>query len=107
AESDYDLPFPAGSPVSPLLTIGDVNPKRDNYDKTTRDTLSLLILGNHNTYIRCKAFIDANRLVFGGGKIPQEIADMVGCISEVFVRENWVSYLNANARMLETKKRVK
>jgi len=95
ATQDQGNPFPAGSPLSSLLTIGDLNPKSSPYSRNTFGAASPFLLGNHNTYVFLRGFIDANRLAFGGGPVPQGIADMVGLIGELFKSEKWSSLLDA------------
>jgi hypothetical protein len=88
-------PFPAGSPVCALLSIGDMNPRKSPYAARTFDTFSQVALANHNAYVVIRAIIEANAKVFTGGAVPQKIADLVGIIAELFVREQWSSFLAA------------
>jgi hypothetical protein len=93
-------PFPEGSPISSLLTIGDMNPKKSSYDKYTFGSFSPHALGNHNLYVYLRAFIDANDAAFNGGTVPQRIADLVGLLKELFAAEQWQTLLESNAARL-------
>jgi len=87
-------PFPPGSPLSDLLTVGDMNPHTSPYAAQTFDVFSFMALANHHTFVMTRAFIDANELVFGPrSSPPEEIADLIGAIGDLFEREEWASYL--------------
>jgi hypothetical protein len=89
-----DDPFPHGSPISALFTVGDMNPRTSPYAAQSFDLFSFMVLANHNTYVMIRAFLDANQIVFGRrSSPPQEIADLVGAIGDLFEREQWESYL--------------
>jgi hypothetical protein len=100
ATVDADMPFPEGSPVSLLLTIGDMNPKKSPYVANTFGRFSPFILGNHNLYVYLRAFIDANDAAFNGGTVPQAIADVVGLVGELFAAEQWQKLLERNVTRL-------
>lgn len=100
ATINADQPFPEGSPISPLLTVGDMNPKKSSYDKYTFGTFSPHALSNHNLYVYLRAFIDANDAAFNGGPVPQPIADLVGLVGDLFAAEQWQSLLKSNAARL-------
>ncbi len=85
--------IPAGSPLSGLLTLGDINPDKSPYAARTISEFGSHALGNHNAYVFIRAFIDANDAVFRRREAPQAIADMVGAIGEAFVTESWSTFL--------------
>jgi hypothetical protein len=93
-------PFPEGSPISSLLTIGDMNPKKSAYAANTFGKFSPYVLANHNLYVYLRAFIDANDAAFNGGAVPQPIADLVGLVEELFATERWQTLLASNATRL-------
>lgn len=99
AHENAGQPFPAGSPISKLLTIGDMNPRQSPTARKTFDTFSDHALGNHNCYVFLRAFLDANKL-HDQGKSPQEIADATGAIAELFEAEDWASKLEQCAVVL-------
>jgi hypothetical protein len=71
-----------------------MNPKTSPYARNTFGPNSGHLLGNHNTYVVLRAFIDANRVAFDGGTVPQSIADMVGLIGQLFTSEHWSGLLD-------------
>jgi hypothetical protein len=101
ATTNADRPFPAGSPLSDRLTIGDMNPNQSPYASYTFEKFSGHALGNHNAYVYIRAIIDANKKVFGDKTVPQAIADMVGLIDELFSCEKWTSLLKRKVAKLE------
>lgn len=90
---DADEPFPPGSPLSDLLTLGDMNPVKDPYAARTFDRFSDDILANHNCYVTLSAIIDANKAALGRGPLPQALADLIGLIEELFKSETWLGLL--------------
>jgi hypothetical protein len=100
ATKNADQPFPAGSPLSRLLTIGDMNPKTSPYAAQTFDQFGYVALANHNTYVLLRAFIDANKAVCHGRTVPQPIADMVGTIGQLFASERWSSLLKSSGALI-------
>jgi hypothetical protein len=94
-------PFPTGSPLSGLLTLGDMNPDPDPYSARTFNTFSQHALGNHNAYVFIRAFIEANKKGFVEKVVPQEIDDMIGNIDELFSSENWSSLLDSQGQKME------
>ena len=101
ATTDAKRRFPAGSPLSRRLTLGDMNPDKSPFSAQTFGRFSTPALGNHNTYVFIRAFIDANRKAFQEKAAPQRIADMVGDIAELFECENWESALKKRGSALE------
>jgi hypothetical protein len=94
--------FPAGSPLSSLLTVGDMNPETSPYAGQTFNPFSNIALASHNLYVFIRAFIDANKAAFGGRAVPPAIGDIRDIICELFVREDWSGFLYANSRRLES-----
>jgi hypothetical protein len=95
ATSRANEPFPDGSPLSTLLTLGDMNPDQSPYSSQTFDAFSSAALSNHNLYVMLRAIINANDISFNRGNAPQEIADMVGAIQDLFMCESWADKLSA------------
>jgi hypothetical protein len=93
ATKNADKRIPAGSPLSHLLTLGDINPDKSPYAARTISEFGSHAMGNHNAYVFVQAFIDANDAVFRKREVPQAIADMVGTIEKAFVTENWSTLL--------------
>jgi hypothetical protein len=86
--------FPAGSPLSARLILGDVNVNASPYSAQTLSKFARHALSNHNLYVQLRAIIDANDMAFDRtGDAPQEIADLIGAISELFACEAWADRL--------------
>lgn len=96
-----DEPFPSGSPLSGLLTVGDMNPKTSPYAASTFGPLSTHILCNHNAYVTIRAIRDANTLAFELNTAPQAISDAVGVIRDIFDKEEWNSMLDEKRAVFE------
>lgn len=90
AVRDADMPFPPGSPLSSVLTLGDMNPNRSPYAAQTFDRFSFNALANHNTFVHACAAIEANRIAFGWGRgVPGPLSDVFGLIDQLFRCEAW------------------
>jgi hypothetical protein len=89
AVRDAGHPFPPGSPLSSVLTLGDMNPRKGSFEKRTFDAFSLNALINHNCYVQLAAVGAANRAAFVTGPVPQPLADVLGLIGDLFEREEW------------------
>jgi hypothetical protein len=100
ATKNADQQIPAGSPLSRLLTLGDINPEKSPFAARTISEFGSHAMGNHNAYIFIRAFIDANDAAFRKREAPQVIADMVGAIEEAFVTERWWTSLRRDAAKL-------
>jgi hypothetical protein len=92
--------IPTGSPLSRLLTQGDINPEKSPFAARTISEFGSHAFGNHNTYVFIKAFIHANDAAFRRRKIPQKLADMIGAIEEAFVTEGWSTFLKREEKKL-------
>ena len=100
ATTDAKRRFPAGSPLSLLLTLGDMNPDKSAFSAQTFGRFSTPALGNHNAYVFIQSFIEANERAFEH-VAPQAIADMIGIIGKLFECEKWESLLKKEAPRLE------
>ncbi len=105
ARAHRSRPIPPGSPLSERLTLGDLNTKTSAFAAQTFGSFGTAALGNHNLYVFLRAFIRANKLVFGGGPVPQEIADMVGVIGDLFTAERWMDLLLGKRSRLDARGR--
>jgi hypothetical protein len=93
ATGEANNPFPSGSPIARLLTVGDMNPKKSPYDAYTFGKFSSFILGNHNAYVYLRAFVEANEAAYKARIAPQAVADVVGIIAQLFEAEEWEGLL--------------
>jgi hypothetical protein len=97
AVRDAVNPFPPGSPLSSVLTLGDMNPHKGKYTVRRFDEFSHNALTSHNTYVLLAAVGAANRAAFGRGPLPQALADVLGLIGDLFEREEWAGLLADDA----------
>ena len=100
-------PFPYSfSPLGKLLTWGDLNVKGEQWDWRTFDTVSNLLLVNHNVWTYLHAFEQANQIAFdnGQGEVPQQWADVLELIEGIFDVGNWRSELSKNNELFEAVK---
>ena len=71
AVRDAAKPFPPGSTLSSVLTLGDMNPYKGKYVVRRFDEFSHNALTSHNTYVLLAAVQSANRAAFGRGPLPR------------------------------------
>jgi hypothetical protein len=102
ATTNAHMRMPAGSPLSALLTLGDINPEKSPYAARTLSDFGSQAFRNHNAYVFIRAFIDANDSAFQRREAPQCIADMVGSIEELFVTERWSTFLAREGEKMST-----
>ena len=100
ATTNAHMRLPAGSPLSALLTLGDINPEKSPYAGRTISDFGSQAFRNHNAYVFIRAFIDANHSAFEREDAPQCIADMVGLIGELFAIETWSTFLDREGEKL-------
>ena len=97
-------PLPFSSPIADLLTLGHLNFRDEHGKYTVRqvDTLSLVLVANHNIWIMLEAFKQANDLVFASNRsqVPAVFSECVDMIEHVFTVENWADELKKNEALL-------
>lgn len=94
AVRDAADPFPPGSPLSSVVTLGDMNPHKGKYTVRRFDDFSHNALTSHKTYVLLAAVRAANHAAFGRGPLPQVLADMIGLVGDLFEREEWRGLLS-------------
>jgi hypothetical protein len=67
------------------------------------DTISSVLLCNHNCWIFLEAFRQANELAFesNGTAVPAQWRECLGLIEEVFSSDDWESLLKENEELLK------
>ena len=101
ATKNANAAFPFGSPLSDVLSLGDMNPNKSPYASQTFSTFSGHALGNHNAYVYLRAFSEANKKGFDSRTAPQAISDLIGFIEDLFLTENWSGLLKKRSKTLE------
>ena len=95
------LPVPFDSPIAPLLTLQDLQPKKGAYDVRNIDQFTDEVMINQNVYAYVNSTIRANQAVFGPKPAaPQIIMDAVGIVQDLFRAQNWASMLEAKRGVL-------
>jgi hypothetical protein len=69
-----------------------------NYLRQNRQLTHDVVILSHG-YLR--AIIDANKKAFSDQSVPEEIADIIGLIEELFSCENWKSLLRKKGAKVE------
>jgi hypothetical protein len=79
-------PFPYASPIGDRLTMGDLNVRGGDWSHRSFDTISDLLLCNHNCWVMLDAFRQANELAFESDStaVPAQWWKCVDLIEEVF-----------------------
>jgi len=88
-----DKPFPAGSPLSSVLRLGDMGLAKGKYEVRRFNEFAHTVLTSHNTYALLAGVRAANRAAFESGPLPQALADLIGTIGDLFATENWAGLL--------------
>jgi len=89
--------FPFHSPLGDQMTLGHLNVKDwDVFDKKQYDTISLLMLSNHNIWVTLDTIQKANELAFGAERektTPQLYINCIDLIREAFEVSDWRSFI--------------
>ncbi len=96
-------PFPYSSPLGDKLTMGDLNVRGGAWTERSFDTVSDLLLCNHNCWVLLEAFRQANELAFTGDSsaVPATWESCLDFIANVFEQENWQAELEKDKALLE------
>ena len=93
--------FCKGSPLSNILTVGDVSKPLDPFEKNFITKFGSHALANHNTYVMIEGFHGANLKANDQGNAPSEFNDLVSKIDQLFELENWYDFLESNRDFFE------
>lgn len=97
-------PFPYDSPLGRVMQLGHINVRGELYSKKQFDTISNMLLTNHNIWVYLDAFDRANDAAFKDAKrsnVPQHFLDAMDVIDEVFVTDNWPALLTKHKDVLD------
>jgi hypothetical protein len=96
-------PFPYSSPIGDRLTMGDLNVRGGDWDQRSFDTISNVLLCNHNCWVLLRAFELANQLAFesDGSRVPAQWQECLAFIGDVFEVDDWQSSIKKHQSMLE------
>jgi hypothetical protein len=96
-------PFPYASPIGDRLTMGDLNVRGGDWDQRSFDTISNVLLCNHNCWVLLRAFELANQLAFERDRssVPAQWQDCLAFIESVFERQVWQTDLEKEKVLLQ------
>jgi hypothetical protein len=96
-------PFPYSSPLGDILTLGDLNVRGGAWTERSFDTVSNLLLCNHNCWVLLEAFREANKLAFvgDGSAVPALWRSCLDFIANVFEQQNWQAEIEKEKGLLD------
>jgi hypothetical protein len=104
-------PFPHScSPLGKLLELGHLNVSQvwDAGQRKQYDSISLMMLVNHDIWVMLKAIEMANDTAFGANSrnsTPSTLVDCISCIEEVFDvaygKGDWRKYLSTHKALFD------
>jgi hypothetical protein len=97
-------PFPYASPIGNRLTMGDLNVNGGDWSHRNFDTISNLLLCNHNCWVLIDAFRQANELAFETDRtaVPAQWRECLAFIGDVFEADDWVGQLAQKMTVIHT-----
>ena len=96
-------PFAYSSPLGDILTLGDLNVRGGAWTERSFDTVSNLLLCNHNCWVLLEAFRQANELAFVGDRsaVPSTWRSCLDFIANVFEQQDWQAELEKDKALLD------
>ena len=96
-------PFPHSSPLGDMLTLGDLCVNGGDWQRRAYDSISNLLLMNHNVWVFLTAFEEANRLAFAQprDRLPSQWGECLDFIAMIFACKNWQTDLADANSLLE------
>ena len=97
-------PFPYISPLGKVMELGHINVREELFGKKQFDTISNMLLTNHNIWVYLDAFDRANDAVFKDpqqSNVPQKYLDALDVMDEAFVTPNWQTLLTKHKDVLD------
>jgi hypothetical protein len=97
-------PFPYSSPLGDQLTLGHLSVRGGEWDHRSFDTISNLLLVNHNVWVFLDAFERANQIAFNSDRssMPAHWATCIDFIGEIFNASDWQAELLRETRLLDS-----
>ena len=85
-----ELPKPLLSPIASMLSVQDLNYRKEEMQKRRLDVFADEVLINHNVFTYVQSVIKANEAVFcSKPTAPQIMMDAVGALDEIFAASDW------------------
>lgn len=97
-----DEPFPYSSPLGDKLTLGHINVRGGAWTPRSIDTVSNLLLCNHNCWVMLESFRQANEIAFSSNRqdMPHLWAQCLDFIADVFTDTDWRTRLDKERALL-------
>ena len=92
------------SPLGKIMDMGHLNCKGNANSKTNFDSLSRLMLVNHNVWVYLDAFERANQAVRSSDKldlVPSSFLEILDIVQEAFGEADWQSFLLKHKAQLD------
>ena len=86
------------------MELGHINVREELFGKKQFDTISNMLLTNHNVWVYLDAFDRANDAVFKDpqqSNVPQKYLDALEVMDEAFVTPNWQALLTKHKDVLD------
>lgn len=103
ADAKSPIKFPAASPLGHRLMMHHLIVNEAEFSGRRPDTLSNIMLMNHNMWVYLDAARRANAAAFSDEKssIPHSLGAAIKVIKEAFAAGNWQQVLDANRKLLD------
>lgn len=102
ADSTNVKPFPASSPLGNVLSMHHLVIHEDEFKGRRIDSLTNMMLMNHNVWVYLDAMQRANQLAFGPTRcIPLEFAEALEVIPDIFAAQNGMDLINQHQKLLD------
>jgi hypothetical protein len=104
ADSSTAPPFPhSQSPLGKRLLLNHLSVKGGVWDQRNFDTISNMLLVNHNVWVYLDAFGTANKVVAARDldRIPAMYLECIDFIADVFQRGAWAQQISKERKLLD------
>jgi hypothetical protein len=102
ANPDAPVPFPVSSPLGDQLMMHHLIIDDAEHSARRNDTLSNMMLINHNIWVYLDAARRANAAAFGGaGEIPADLTAVLAVIGEAFASSDWQRVIAEHKPLLD------
>jgi hypothetical protein len=102
ANSIQAKPFPASSPLGNQLSMHHLVVREDEFKGRRIDSLSNMMLMNHNVWVYLDAMQRANQQAFGPTRnLPAEFAEVLDVIPLIFTAQNGMALIDQHQKLFD------